>query len=181
MRIFKAFVSIAWLILLLAAMSGCGVAIHTGIDSLKPGLNKTETLAYPASQYPELQLAVSGTENVNKKELENLKALIIEALKIKGGTVIVENDKTPKLVVEVLEISKESAATKGLKLAIAEFLPGPILQTTSNAIEIKVFMEEKGKIKEFTEFQEFKEKMRDWEEMKKAVANRIADAVYFAH
>ncbi len=53
------------------------------------------------------------------------------------------------------------------------------MQTTGNAIEIKVSLEDKGKIKEFAEFQEFKEKMRDWEEMKKAVANRIADAVYF--
>ena len=178
MKILKVLTSIAWLIFL----SSCGIATHAAIDSLKPGLNKnSEVIVYPPSQYPELQLTVSGTENVNKKEMESFTSLIVEALKTKGGTVVVENDKAPKLIVEVLEISKEGAATKGLKLAIAEFLPGPFLQTTSNAIEIKVFLKEKGKVKEFTEFKEFKEKMRDWEEMKKAVANRIADAVYFAH
>ena len=175
MKSLKAFVSIALLIFLLTAVSGCGIMI----DSLKPGLNKTEAFAYPPSQYPELQLKVSGTENMKKEELESFRALIVEALKVKGGTVVVENDRVPKLIVEVLEISKEGAATKGLKLAITELFGGPWLQTTGNAIEIKVSLEDKGKIKEFAEFQEFKEKMRDWEEMKKAVANRIADAVYF--
>ena len=141
---------------------------------------KSLPTAYPVSptKYGKLNLMVKAPENVNKEELENFKELIVLALEVRGITVVdVRNSELPELAIEVLKLNKEGLPTKFLR---RELVPGPWVQETSNALQVKVLLTDKERVSEFKEFQDFKESVENWEDLKIAVANRIADAVYFA-
>lgn len=130
----------------------------------------------PYAKYKSLNLELISPEDANKDELKSFRELIVLALQ-KRGIGVVDTDN-PKLIVEVLNFNKDS---KFFKYALTLTVGGPFTQYTSNAIEVKVSIKEKEKIVELKEFQEFKESIHNWEDLKRTVANRIADAVYFAH
>lgn len=124
-----------------------------------------------------MNLEIIATEDADKDELKSFRELIISALQ-KKGIIVVNGVKSPKLIVEVAKFNKDAISS-----FVRDWVLGPPFAAhTSNAIEVKVSIKEKEKIvEEFKQFQEFKEKIRDWADLKRTVANQIADAVYFAH
>lgn len=134
----------------------------------------------PYTKYKALNLEIVSPEGTDKDDLKSFKELIISALQ-KRGIDIVDNIEKPKLIVEIIELDKESVIKRGLKWALIINIPGPWVNNTSNVATVKVSIKDKEKTIEFKEFQEFKESIRNWEDLKRTVANRIADAVYFAH
>lgn len=135
---------------------------------------------YPISQYAKyktLNLEIISPDGVDKKELKSFREATTSALQKRGISVV--DVGSPKLIVEILNFNKDS---KFFRYALTSTVGGPFTQYTSNAIEVKVSIKDKEKtIEEFKEFQEYKESIHDWEDLKRTVANRIADAVYFAH
>lgn len=169
----KRLVFIGFLVGMLLWLTGCG------------GTYKHIEVEYPTSpytKYKELKLEVISPAKVNKEEVKSFRELIISALQ-KRGIIIVADNKEFVLIVEIQKFHKGSRAARtiGTALLWIIMIPTPPLDLyTSNAIELKVSIKDKEGILEFKEFQEFKEKIKDWEDLKKTVANRIADAVYFA-
>lgn len=150
-------------------LAGCG------------GTYKSIAVEYPVSpyaKYKELNLEITSPEDADKDELKSFEELIGSALQ-KRGIKLREGNESPKLSVEIINFNKDS---KILRFALTLAIGVPFTQYTSNAIELKVSIKNKEKvIEEFHEFQEFQESIKDWEDLKKTVANRMADAVYFAH
>ena len=166
----KKLVLIGTLVIMLLLLAGCGSTYkHIEVE-------------YPISQYAKyktLNLEIISPDGVDKKELKSFREAITSALQKRGISVV--DVGSPKLIVEILSFYKES---KFLRKGITGlgWIPGPFAQYTNNAIEAKVSIKDKEKtIEEFKEFQEYKESIHDWEDLKRTVANRIADAVYFAH
>jgi hypothetical protein len=145
------------------------------------GVYKQIEIEYPISPYTKyktLNINIISSDDINKKELNSFKELIILALQKRGISVV--NAESPKLIVEILNFNKDN--NKFSKRALTVIVGIPFTHYTSNAIEVKVSIKDKERtIEKFKEFQEFKENMHNWEDLKQAVANRIADAVYFAH
>jgi len=154
------------------------------------GTYKSVQIEYPVSpyaKYSKLNLEIISPEavkgaDVYKEELKSFKELIVSALQ-RRGVVVVDDREQPTLAIEILKFSKDSKTEKVVATAVMwVFIPGPNLALyTSNTIEVKVSIKEKEKTVEFKEFEEYKEKIKDWKDLKKTVANRIADAVYFTH
>jgi len=164
----KKLVLIGTLVIMLLLLAGCGSTYkHIEVE-------------YPISQYAKyktLNLEIISPDGVDKKELKSFRETITSALQKRGISVV--NVESPKLIVEILNFNKDS---KFFRYALTLTVGGPFTQYTSNAIEVKVSIKDKEKtIEEFKEFQEFKESIHNWEDLKRTVANRIADAVYFAH
>jgi len=160
-----------WIMMLLWLNSCAGTYKHIEVEY--PPLS-------PYAKYKTISLEVVSPKDADKEEIKSFKELIISAFQ-KRGISVVDDIERPKLVVEIMELSKESVIKRGIKWALAIYIGGPWIQNTSNAVTVKVSMKDKGKVIEFKEFQKFKESIRDWEDFKKTVANRIADAVYFAY
>lgn len=162
---------IGFLVGMLLWLIGCG------------GTYKSIEVEYPNSPYTKykmLNLEIVSPSGTDKEELKSFKELIISALQKRGISVVDDTEK-PKLVVEIIKLNKESGIKRGLKWVLITQVPGPWVNNTSNVAAVKVsIIKGKEKVVEFKEFQEFKESIRDWEDLKKTVANRIADAVYFA-
>lgn len=166
-------------LLVIAALwlNGCGGGTYKQIEVEYPPIS-------PYAKYKTLNLKIIGSEEMDKKEVESFKETIVSALQ-KREIVITDNKEFPVLTIEILEFSKDSG-TKTTKVVgtvlIWLFAPAPPLNAyTFNTIEIRASIKDKEKIVEFKEFQEFKESIKDWEDLKRTVANRIADALYFAH
>jgi len=163
----KKLVFVGFLVGILLWLAGCG-STYRQIEVEYP--------ISPYTKYKALNLEVVNPDSVDKEELESFRELIILALQ-KRGISVVDTDN-PKLIVEVLNFNKDS---KFLRYALTLTIGGPFTQYTSNTIEVKVSIKDRERIIELKEFQEYKEKIKDWEDLKKTVANRIADAVYFAN
>lgn len=161
-------VFVGFLVGILLCLAGCG------------GTYKQIKVEYPISpymKYKALNLDIVCSDDIDKKELNSFKELIILALQKRG--ISVANIESPKLVVEILNFNKDN---KIFRYAFTLIVGIPLTNYTSNAIEVKVSIKDKEKtIEEFKEFQEFKESIHNWEDLKRTVANRITDAVYFAH
>lgn len=164
-------VFVGFLVGILLCLAGCSSAY------------KQIEVEYPISPYTKyktLNLDIISSDDINKKELNSFKELIIMTLQKRGISVV--NVESPKLIVEILNFNKESKSYKFVKWAGVIIVGGPFAWYTNNAIEVKVSIKDKGKtVEEFKEFQEFKESIHNWEDLKRTVANRITDAVYFAH
>lgn len=160
-------VFVGFLVGILLWLVGCG------------GTYKQIEVEYPISPYTKykaLNLKIVAPDSVDREELKSFRELIILALQKRGIAVVDTND--PTLIVEVINFNKDS---KFLRYALTLTIGGPFTQFTSNAIELRVSIKDGEKVIELKEFQEFQEKIKDWEDLKKTVANRIADAVYFTH
>jgi len=161
-------VFVGFLVGILLCLAGCG------------GTYKQIKVEYPISpymKYKALNLDIVSSDDIDKKELNSFKELIILALQKRG--ISVANIESPKLVVEILNFNKDN---KIFRYAFTLIVGIPLTNYTSNAIEVKVSIKDKEKtIEEFKEFQEFKESIHNWEDLKRTVANRITDSVYFAH
>ena len=149
-------------------LNGCG------------GTYKHIEVEYPISPYAKykaLNLEVIAPEEADKEELKSFRELIISALQKRGIGADIES---PKLIVEILAFYKESKFFRKGITGLG-WIPGPFAQYTSNAIEVKVSIKDREETVEFREFQKYKESIHNWEDLKRTVANRIADAAYFAH
>lgn len=165
-----------------------GILVGAVLSAGCGGTYKHIEVEYPISPYTKykaLNLEIISPEGTDKDDLKSFKELIISTLQKKGGITIVGDKKFPVLTVEVVKFFKDSRVARNIgTVALWMLVPAPPLDLyTSNAIEVKVSIKgNKGEIlNEFKEFEEFKEKIKDWEDLRRTVANRIADAVYFAH
>ena len=168
-------VLISLLIIAALWLNGCGGGTYKQIEVEYPPIS-------PYAKYKTLNLEIIGSEEMDKKEVESFKETIVSALR-KRGIVTANNKEFPVLTIEILGFSKDSKTMKTAgTVLIWLFTPAPPLTAyTSNTIEVRVSIKNKGETVEFKEFQEFKESIKDWEDLKRTVANRIADALYFAH
>lgn len=166
-------------ILAMALTVGCG------------GTYKQIEVEYPISPYAKykaLNLEITSPEpqeeaDAYKEELKSFRELVISALQKRGIAIVDGSAEKPTLSIEILKFFKDSKTARIVATAVWWALaPGPNLTLyTDNAIEVKVSIKDKEKTVEFKEFQEYKEKIKDWEDLKRTVANRIADAVYYSH
>ncbi|MBU4319476.1 MAG: hypothetical protein Q8N12_03120 [Thermodesulfovibrionales bacterium] len=130
----------------------------------------------PYTKYKALNLELISHDDADKEELKSFRELIISALQ-KRGIVVVNDVKSPKLIVEVAKFNKDAISS-----FVRDWVLGPPFGfKTTNLIDIKVFIKDQAATTEFKKFQEYKESVRNWEDLKRTVANSIADAVYFAH
>ena len=168
----KKLVFVGFSVGILLWLAGCG-STYKSVE--------IDYLVSPYAKYKEINLEIISPKDTDQEELKNFKDLIVSALQKRGISVV--DSERQKLIVEILSFYKESKFLKFLRKGITGLglIPGPFAQYTSNAIEAKVSIK-KGKEKavEFKEFQDYKESIHNWEDLKRTVANRIADAVYFA-
>jgi hypothetical protein len=148
----------------LVCLVGCGGTYHSIEVSYSP----------VPKEHSQLALEIISPEKADKKEIENFRELIISALR-KRGIGVVNDVNKPVLTVKIVEFRKDI-----LDKNARDFLGPPFGYKTTNLINIHLFLKDKAETIEFPEFKEFKESIRDWGDMKVALANRIADAVYFA-
>lgn len=156
---------IGFLTVALLWLNGCG-GTYKQIEVEYPPIS-------PYAKYKALNLEIISPEEADKQEVKSFKELIVSALQKRG--IVVVDSKKPVLVVEIVKFNK------GFTKDVRDFLGPPFAYKTTNLIDIKVFINDGTGIVEFKEFQEYKESIRDWEDLKRTVANRLADAVYFAH
>lgn len=74
--------------------------------------------------------------------MKSFKELIISALQKRGIGVVNDIDK-PKLIVEIIELDKESVIKRSLKWALIINIPGPWVNNTSNIATVKVSIKER--------------------------------------
>ncbi len=165
----KKFVLIGFLVMAMLWLTGCGVGgTYKQIDVEYPPIS-------PYAKYKVLNLEIISPENVDKDDLKSFEELITSAFQKRGISVV--NVEKPKLIVEIIKFNKDA-----LSAFVRDWIIGfPFGNKTNNLIDIRVFVQNQTETIEFKEFQEFKESIRNWEDLKRTVANRIADAVYFAH
>lgn len=172
----------AWLGLLMLSvcLAGC-VGTYKSIEAQYPPVSP---------EHSRLNLEIVNPKGFDKKELESLRKLIISELQ-KRGIAVVDDTERPKLTVKIVNFNKENKTLKkGGVIVLSIPGPGAIVGAYAahlsnivnwNSIDLRVFLEEKGKTTEFKEFQEYQEKFNNWKDMKLFIARRIADAVYYAH
>lgn len=120
-------------------------------------------------------------KTVNPKELKKFEQAVFAALE-ERGIKQTSNPALPGLYINVQSLFEEPAAIKGAKLLVELSVGGPWVNNSLNSICVRVEVRQHGQvIQQFDEFEEYRENMRDWKGMQQMVANRIADAVYFAH
>jgi len=156
-----------WIMMLLWLNSCAGTYKHIEVEY--PPLS-------PYAKYKAISLEVVSPKDVNKEEMKSFKELIIKAFQ-KRGIVVADDKELSVLTIEIIKFNKDA-----LNVFVRDIILGwPLNNKTTNFIDLRVSIKDKKGIIEFKEFQEFKESIRNWEDLKKAVANRIADAVYFAY
>lgn len=106
---------------------------------------------------------------------------MIQAELEERGISITDNTADPLLIVVVGDYNREWLATRVVKWAAELYIGGPWAHNTSNRLMVGVLLKEGDKVTDFAEFREFRESMRDWKAMRKALAARIADAVFYHH
>jgi hypothetical protein len=158
-----------WFGFLLVCFAGCSGGTYKSIEGYCPPVSQSSS---------RLAFKIDSPEGVDQKELENFKELTVFELEKRGF--VITPDAERKLVIQVVKLDKESMASRITKRAAFMGYGVPLQNTSSNALVVQVFLEDKGKTTEFKEFQEFKESTKSWEDLKWLVARRIADAVYGA-
>ena len=149
-------------------LTGCGGTYHSIEVSYPP----------VSQEYSKLALEINSPKGIDQKELENFRELIILQLGERGFVIVPDAER--QLLVKVVKFNKESEALKAARKRKTLIEGGPWTQYTSNALVVRLFLKEQEKTTEFGEFQEYKENTKEWEDMKRLVARRITDAVYFA-
>ncbi len=120
---------------------------------------------------------VTAVKGVSRQELDEFDTAICAAIERRGIRVALLSDR-PLLTVQLQRLNAESPAWYATKQALGISIPG----SSSNAIDVRLETWQHGRmIQRFNEFDTYREKTPDWEAMKTAVANRIADAIYYAH
>lgn len=158
-----------WFGFLLVCLAGCSGGTYKSVEGYCPPVPQSVS---------KLALEINSPEGVDKKESESFQELIILELEKRGF--VITPDAERRLVVKIVKLDKESMASRTVKWTAFLFFAAPLQNTSSNALVVRVFLEDKEKTTEFKEFQEFKESTKSWEDLKWLVARRIADAVYGA-
>jgi hypothetical protein len=157
-----------WFGLLMVCLAGCG-GTYKSVEGYYPPVPQSVS---------KLVLEINSPEGVDKKESESFQELIILELEKRGF--VITPDAKRRLVVKIVKLDKESMVSRTAKSTTFVLFGVPLQNTSSNALVVRVFLDDKGKTTEFKEFQEFKESTKSWEDLKWLVARRIADAVYGA-
>jgi len=144
--------------------SGCG------------GTYKKIEVEHPTSSFKMVSLKMIYLKEVNKEEMGDFKKTLLVALEKRGIVVAEQSGDYPELNVEIVKFHKENLAEKSFRY----LNPLSIINYSNHAIEIKVLIKDKNRVIELREFENFKENIRNWEDLKRTVADRISEAVYFA-
>jgi hypothetical protein len=119
---------------------------------------------------------VTAKEGVSNQEMNDFDVALRRALERRGIRVDLFSD-APLLNVQLHRLHAESPAWYATKYALGISIPG----SSSNAITVQMETWRHGRLlKRFDEFDEYREKTPSWEAMKLSVANRIADALFYA-
>lgn len=121
-------------------------------------------------------IQVTAKDGVSNRELNDFDIAIRRAVESRGVQIDPLADK-PLLNVQLHRLNAESPAWHAAKVVLGITIPG----SSNNAIRVQLETWQHGRrLHHFTEFDSYQEKTPDWEAMKTAVSNRIADAIYYA-
>lgn len=131
----------------------------------------------PDSPYAVISgVQVTTKKGVSEKEIIDFEVTLRREIERRGIRIDLFSD-APLLNVQLHRLHAESPAWYVAKYALGISIPG----SSSNAITVQVETWQHDRLlKRFDEFDEYREKTPSWEAMKTSVANRIADALFYA-